>query len=45
MIDGLKQEYNNYSAEDFEVWEFLFERQMPVLQQVAAQEYLQGVKI
>ncbi len=44
MIDGLQQEYENYSAVDFEVWKFLFERQMPVLKQVAAEEYLKGLE-
>jgi phenylalanine-4-hydroxylase len=44
MIEGLNQEYSNYSSEDFEVWQFLFERQMPVLKQVAAEEYLKGLE-
>jgi len=44
MIKGLVQEYKDYTAEDFEVWKFLYERQMPVLQEVAAEEYLQGIK-
>lgn len=44
LIEGLQQHYNNYTAEDFEVWKFLFERQMPVLQQVATSEYLQGLQ-
>lgn len=43
MIAGLQQIYSNYTAEDFEVWEFLFNRQMPALQKVASQEYLDGV--
>jgi phenylalanine-4-hydroxylase len=43
MISGLQQEYSNYTNEDFEVWKFLFERQMPALKEVAAQEYLQGI--
>jgi phenylalanine-4-hydroxylase len=44
MIQGLVQEYKNYTAEDFEVWKFLYERQIPKLQEVAATEYLQGIK-
>ena len=44
MIKGLVQEYKDYTTEDFEVWKFLYERQMPELQEVAAAEYLKGVK-
>ncbi len=43
MISGLKQEYSKYSNEDFEVWKFLYERQIPVLKEVAATEYLEGI--
>lgn len=43
MIEGLQQVYSNYTAEDYEVWEFLFNRQMPVLEKVASHEYLDGV--
>lgn len=43
MIDGLKQEYNMYNAEDFEVWETLFERQMKIIPEVASYEYLEGI--
>lgn len=44
MVKGLVQEYDAYTNEDFEVWKFLYERQMPVLKEVAALEYLQGIK-
>ena len=43
MVENMQQHYNEYSAEDFEVWKILFERQMPQLQSVAAQEYLIGL--
>jgi phenylalanine-4-hydroxylase len=43
MVKGLHQKYDAYTTEDFEVWKFLFERQMPTLQQVAATEYLTGL--
>ena len=44
MVKGLAQQYQNYTAEDFEVWKFLYERQIPKLNEVAATEYLQGIK-
>jgi len=40
---GEKQEYNKYTAEDFEVWKVLYERQMPQVQEVASQEFLNGL--
>ena len=43
MIDGMKQEYDRYTEEDFSVWKILFERQMPVLREVASPEYLDGI--
>ena len=44
LVDGLVQEYNNYTAEDFEVWKILYERQMPTLKKVASKEYLEGIE-
>lgn len=43
MIENMQQHYNEYSSEDFEVWKILYERQMPQLQRVAANEYLKGL--
>lgn len=40
----LQQHYDSYTSEDFEVWQILFERQMPRLQQVASSAYLDGIK-
>lgn len=44
MVQGLVQQYNDYTNEDFEVWQFLYNRQMPLLEKVAACEYLEGIK-
>ena len=44
IIEGLKQEYNNYTSEDFSVWKTLFEHQMKILPDVASKEYLEGIK-
>lgn len=44
-LQELKQEYSNYSAEDFNVWKILFERQMPNLPKAACKAYLEGVDI
>lgn len=44
MVSGLAQQYEDYNSEDFEVWQFLFNRQLPVLQKVAAAEYLEGLR-
>ncbi len=40
----LKQEYGKYTAEDFEVWKILYERQMQNLPGKATQDYLDGIK-
>jgi phenylalanine-4-hydroxylase len=40
----LKQNYDQYTPEDFEVWKLLFERQMPILSELAANEYLDGME-
>ena len=37
------QIYENYSAEDFHVWETLFDRQLPNLQQYASAAYLEAL--
>ena len=44
MIDNLRQEYDRYTEADFTVWKMLFERQMIVLPDVAAPEYLAGIE-
>lgn len=43
MVAGMRQDHDAYTAEDYLVWKTLFERQMPLLQQVVAPEYLEGV--
>ncbi len=40
----LKQEYDKYTSEDFEVWKILYERQMANLPGKATQEYLHGIQ-
>lgn len=40
----MKQEYDKYTPEDFEVWKLLYERQMPQLPGAAIQEYIDGIK-
>lgn len=44
MVIGLQQQYDAYTNEDEAVWKFLFERQLPTLQKVAATEYIAGLK-
>lgn len=44
LKSNLKQDYNVYTPEDFEVWKILFERQMRILNQLACEEYLEGIK-
>jgi phenylalanine-4-hydroxylase len=39
----MKQEYSNYTMEDFEVWRTLFERQMKILPNCASKSYLQAL--
>ncbi len=39
----MKQVYNQYSEEDFEVWEILFRRQMTQLPEVASEAFLDGL--
>ncbi|MGF1534709.1 MAG: phenylalanine 4-monooxygenase [Bernardetiaceae bacterium] len=40
----LKQDYERYSAEDFEVWKLLYQRQAKVLPGRAAREFLEGIQ-
>ncbi len=40
----MKQHYEKYTAEDFEVWRILFERQMEQLPGMATDEYLAGIR-
>lgn len=44
FFSNMRQEYEKYTAEDFEVWRILFERQMKALPGKATQEYLEGIK-
>lgn len=39
----LRQEYEKYSSEDFQVWRLLFERQVAQLPGAAIQEYIDGI--
>lgn len=41
--EGLKQQYENYTPEDFEVWQILFDRQMQNLPDVADDSFLSGI--
>jgi phenylalanine-4-hydroxylase len=40
----LRQEYDKYTAEDFKVWQLLFDRQMNLLPPLASQAYMHGMK-
>jgi len=44
-LQKLKQEYESYTQEDFNVWKILFERQMPNLPKAASKAYLEGVEV
>lgn len=44
LKQNLKQDYNNYTGEDFLVWKTLFERQMILLQELASAEYLKSIQ-
>lgn len=39
----MKQEYEKYTDEDFQVWKLLYERQMPQLPGAAVPEYIEGI--
>lgn len=43
-LQDLRQEYDQYTQEDFKVWKILFERQMPNLPKAASKAYLEGVE-
>lgn len=43
LIEGLQQEYDNYTDEDRKVWKILFERQFEQLQGLADESYLKGI--
>jgi len=43
-LDAVTQVYDQYTAEDAQVWKTLFERQMKLLPSVASPEYLEGIK-
>ncbi len=40
----MRQIYENYTAEDFKVWQLLFERQMNLLPHLADSAYLEGLE-
>ena len=40
----MKQEYKNYTEEDFEVWNILFERQKDNLQTKGSTQYLKNLQ-
>ena len=40
----MQQEYERYEAEDFEVWQLLYIRQVQQLQKSASETYLEGLK-
>lgn len=44
IVEGLSQEYDNYTAEDQKVWEILFERQVEQLKELADTSYLDGIQ-
>jgi phenylalanine-4-hydroxylase len=44
IVEGLKQEYENYTSEDQNVWEILFDRQLKQLQELADVSYLEGIE-
>ena len=41
----MRQEYDKYTTEDFEVWKILFERQTTLFPDHASADYLEGVKV
>lgn len=41
----MRQEYKNYTEEDFEVWRLLYERQIINLSHTASQAYLDGLQM
>jgi phenylalanine-4-hydroxylase len=43
-FSNMRQEYEKYTAEDFEVWRILYERQIQNLPGAATEEYLEGLK-
>lgn len=40
---GLQQEYDKYTEEDFLVWKLLFQRQRVLLQNMASNEFIEGM--
>lgn len=42
--EGLKQQYELYTPEDFQVWQILYDRQMQSLPQVADESFLSGIE-
>ena len=42
--ENMRQVYENYTAEDQQVWQLLYERQMKQLKNMASEAYLEGIK-
>ncbi len=42
-MEQMRQEYEKYTEEDFQVWKLLYERQLPQLSGAAIQEYIDGI--
>lgn len=42
-MEPMRQEYEKYTNEDFQVWKLLYERQMPQLPGSAIEEYIKGI--
>ena len=42
-MEQMRQEYEKYTEEDFQVWKLLYERQLPQLNGAAIQEYIDGI--
>lgn len=43
-LKNMQQEYANYTPEDFEVWQILYDRQINQLASIASKEYLSGIE-
>ncbi|MCV9387994.1 phenylalanine 4-monooxygenase [Reichenbachiella ulvae] len=43
--EAMRQEYDSYTEEHFEVWRLLYEKQMDVLKNRASEAYFEGLKV
>ena len=41
---NLKQEYDNYTTEDFLVWKLIYQRQNVLLQSMASKVFIEGME-